>query len=77
MGVSSLVGYDKFPEQGKFLGREVEVCFNYDTTKTLLGVVVRDDAEGEGTMIIQLEDGRYVLSTECMYSTSFTKTHRV
>jgi len=43
------------------------VCFDYDTSRTLLGLVVRDDAEEPGRMIIKLEDGRHVLSTECQY----------
>lgn len=68
MGVVDNIGYRKFPKQGAFMGKEVTVCFNYDTSETISGVVVRDDAEEPGKMIIQLVDGRYVLSTECQYS---------
>lgn len=63
------IDFDKFPAQGVFLGMYVRVCFNYDTSRILLGRVVRDDKEEPGRMIIRLEDGRYVLSTECQYQT--------
>lgn len=58
---------DSFPEQGPYWGQKVRVCFNYDTSKTFLGLVVRDDSTAPGIMIIKLEDGRHVLSTECQY----------
>jgi hypothetical protein len=67
MGVHQNVGYDKFPKQGKNLGRLVKVCFNYDTSKIINGIIVRDDREDPGLTIIQLADGRYVLATECQY----------
>ena len=68
MGIATNIRFDCFPKQGSFLMRQVEVCFDYDTSKTLKGIVVRDDAEEPGRMIIKLENGRYVLSTECQYS---------
>jgi hypothetical protein len=58
----------RYPRQGAFLGKTVEVYFNYDTSATVRGKVIRDDAEKPGLMIIQLEDGRAVRSTECQYS---------
>lgn len=58
---------NNFPKQGVWLGKRVVVCFNYDTSRQFPGVVVRDDAEEPGRMIIGLDDGRYVLSTECQY----------
>lgn len=61
------VGFDTFPVQGSFKGRRVRVCFNYDSSRTIEGTVVREDIEEPGRMIIQLDDGRVVLSTECMY----------
>lgn len=67
MGSVSNIAIDKFPPQGKYLGKPVEVCFNYDTTKSIKGVCVRDDTELPGLMIIKLEDNRYVLSTECQW----------
>lgn len=67
MGIETNVDAERFPTQGVYWGRQVRVCFNYDTSKTLLGLVVRDDAEAPGRMIIRLDDGRHVLSTECQY----------
>ena len=61
------VDIDKFPAQGEWLGKKVRVCFNYDTSRTITGIVVRDDTEEPGRMIIKLEDERYILSTECQY----------
>lgn len=68
MGVHKNIGFDKFPEQGAYLGRSVTVCFNYDTSKTIPGTIIRDDREEPGVGIIRLEDNRYVLMTECQYS---------
>lgn len=68
MGVVKNVGFSKFPKQGKFLKRRVEVCFNYDPSNRIEGEIVRDDSEEPGVLIIKLDDGRYVLATECMYA---------
>jgi len=68
MGEVSNVGFDRFPKQGKYKGRRVRVCFNYDASLEIMGTVIRDDAEEPGHLIIQLDDGRVVLATECMYS---------
>lgn len=68
MGCEPNIGPDRWPRQGSFLGARVRVCFDYDTAKTWEGIVLRDDAEEPGRMIIQLDDGRVVLSTECQYS---------
>lgn len=73
MGVVDNISYDNFPKQGSYVGRPVSVCFNYDTSKTILGKIVRDDAEAPGLLIIQLDDGRFVLATECMYSLSSSR----
>ncbi|ASV43389.1 hypothetical protein [Vibrio phage JSF12] len=67
MGVVKNVGFDTFPEQGTWLGRNVDVCFNHDTTKIIRGVIVREDNEAPGVLIIQLSDGRFVLATECQF----------
>jgi hypothetical protein len=68
MGIEKNVGIDKFPKQGEMLGKKVEVCFNYETSKKMIGRVVRDDIEEPYKSIIKLRDGRYILSTECHYS---------
>lgn len=68
MGVEPNITASKAPKDGAWLGRRVRVCFHYDTSQTLDGKVVRDDAEAPGVMIIRLDGGRYVLSTECQWS---------
>lgn len=67
MGYHYNVDYEKFPAQGVFLNKECKVCFNY-ADRTIKGKIVRDDMEEPFKTIIQLEDGRFVMSTECMYS---------
>jgi len=67
MGVHPNIGFEKFPKQGSCAGQPVSVCFNYDTSKRILGKFVRDDAEAPFMAIIQLDDGRFILATECQY----------
>lgn len=57
-----------FPKQGSFLGRRVLVAFDYDKANAVHGTVRREDVEAPGRVIIELDDGRLVLSTECQYS---------
>ena len=57
-----------FPKQGKHLGRGCIVTFHYARTPELFGAIVRDDMENPWSTIIRLDDGRYVLATECQYS---------
>lgn len=68
MGVEHNVGIDHFPKQGSWQGLRTKVCFRYDTSRIIMGTVVRDDAEAPWKTIIRLDDGRFVLSTECMHS---------
>jgi hypothetical protein len=68
MGVEKSIAHDRFPKQGSWLGTRAKVCFNYDASNTIGGTIVRDDAEEPGRSIIALDDGRYVLTTECMWS---------
>lgn len=67
MGSHPNIGITKFPDQGTFLNKRVSVCFDYDTSLQIHGTVVREDLEEPGRMIIQLDDGRYVLAIECQY----------
>lgn len=77
MGCVENIAWNKFPKQKgddyKYpkdaVGRNVKVCFQYDTSHMFNGKVVRHDMEDPGIMIIALEDGRYVLDTECQYRT--------
>lgn len=68
MGVVANVGYKRMPKQGTWLGKRTKVCFNYDTSRTVMGTIVRDDDEEPRLTIITLDDGRVVLSTECQHS---------
>jgi len=68
MGCIKNVEMDLFPKQGSSLNKRVNVCFYYDTTKTIGGIIVRDDIEEPYVEIIKLDDGRYVLTTECQYT---------
>lgn len=74
MGCVSTISYYNFPKQYdssykyNHLGKRVEVCYHYDTNKKHTGVIVRDDREEPWQTIIYLDNGRYVLATECQYS---------
>ncbi|RMI14267.1 hypothetical protein EBE87_28085 [Pseudoroseomonas wenyumeiae] len=68
MGDVPPVGFDRFPKQGSWLGRRVEVCFDYDTSRTIGGTIIREDEEAPGLMLIHLDDGRVVRSVECQYA---------
>ncbi|GAB0059108.1 hypothetical protein IBA8401_01320 [Pseudomonas syringae] len=67
MGCVSNVSATTFPKQAAYAGIRVRVCFNYDTSASICGVIVRDDAVAPGVMIIRLDDARHVLSTECQW----------
>lgn len=50
MGVEKSIDINSFPKQytaaeSKMggIGRKVEVCFNYNASKTITGVIIRDD----------------------------------
>jgi len=68
MGVEKNINIDLFPKQGSWVGKKVEVCFHYDSSKCIYGTIVRDDSEEPGIGIIALDDGRYILTTECQHS---------
>lgn len=68
MGVHPNIGYARFPEQSDNVGEIVLVCFDYDLDHQVRGEIVRDDVVDPYIMIIKLDDGRYVRSTECQYS---------
>lgn len=74
MGCVKNITYEKFPKQAdenykyQKVGKRVEVCYHYDTSKTHLGTIVRDDVEEPYEMIIKLDNGRYLRGIECQYS---------
>ena len=65
MGVEKNIDANSFPKQGEWLGQRFRICFNYDTSQIVEGTCVRDDKEDPGRTIFALDDGRYVLATEC------------
>lgn len=67
MGVVANVGYERMPKQGPWLGKRTRVCFHYDTSRTVMGTIVRNDSEAPWVTIISLDDGRVVLATECQH----------
>lgn len=68
MGVHLNISSDKFPKQGRWLGGRCEVCFNFDTSKRIGATCVRDDREEPYLAIFELDNGKYVLSTECQHT---------
>lgn len=76
MGCVQNITYEKYPKQKdkdyeypRFkIGARVEVCYNYNTTNTHLGEIVRDDLEEPYRTIIKLDNGRYLLGEECQFS---------
>lgn len=68
MGVVSTIQHNMFPVQGRLVGQTIEICFHYDTDNSIKGVCVRDDIEEPFKTIFKLDDGRFVLSTECQYT---------
>lgn len=72
MGVHPSIDFDKFPEQGKWLNVRTRVLFGY-RDEPIWGTIVRDDMEEPFRTIIKLDDGRYVLGTECQHSPEVNK----
>lgn len=67
MGVKENITATEFPKQGELAGKRVLVCFHHDTSRTVEGVVLRDDVEEPFRRVIHLDDGRVVLDTECQF----------
>lgn len=69
MGIVPTIAHDRFPAQSTHVGRRVRVVFNYNLEfPKLLGTIVRDDYEIPHVSIIQLDNGKYILTTECQYT---------
>lgn len=61
----------KFPKQDESLiGLQVIVTIDCDVTNLLYGSIVRADAEPPFIKIFELENGRYVLASECQHNVS-------
>lgn len=67
MGCHETIAVDRFPAQSKYVGARVKVYFHYGAARSTAGTIVRDDTEQPLRTIIRLDDGRFVLGTECQY----------
>lgn len=67
MGQHPNIDYNKFPVQGKYLGKRVKVSFNY-SQKVERGTIIRDDIDNPFLTLIQLDNGGVVSSKECQYT---------
>lgn len=61
------VDINSFPRQGPYNNKRVKICFNCDTANVIMGRIVRDDYEEPWLTIISLDDGRFILATECQF----------
>lgn len=75
MGCVNKISDNTFPKQGDYLGKRCRVIFHYGHHGPVehMGTIIRDDMERphpdkEPLTIIQLDDGRVVMSTECQYA---------
>lgn len=71
MGSVSTISHEHFPKQGEMLHKRVKVAFHYNLEHTIVGTIIRDDMEHPYQTIIQLDDGHYILGTECQYSINY------
>lgn len=67
MGCVENVDFYKFPKQSAFVNRRCDVTFHYDTSRYILGTIIRDDREEPFETLIRLDDGRIIRATECQY----------
>ena len=72
MGTAPNVSFDTFPKQGEGLGKKHKVVFNYDTSRFVEAICVRDDVEEPYRMLFEYEhpvtgEKCVVLATECQY----------
>ena len=70
MGCVSTITLYGFPKQSEYVNRRCMVCFHYDTSKWIMGTIIRDDREDPYETLIRLDDGRTMRGAECQYSFS-------
>ena len=66
MGVVENVSSYHYPKQSVNVGKRVELMFRYSNV-VFSGRIVRDDAESPLQTIFCLDDGRFILDSECQY----------
>lgn len=71
MGMHPSIGKDRFPRQGA-VGERMKVRLSDGSE--LGGTMRRDDMEAPWLTLIELDDGRFVLGTECVYAFEKTPT---
>lgn len=54
-------------QQGSYLNRRTRVAFHGQISQAIGGTIVRDDMEDPYKIVIKLDAGRFVFSTECLY----------
>ncbi|MFQ3260541.1 hypothetical protein [Reinekea sp.] len=62
------LGVDKYPDQDNtLLNKKVVVMLGYDSKRPQRGRVLRADASAPSEVVIQLDDKRIVLGSECSF----------
>jgi hypothetical protein len=68
MGCVDHITAEKYPRQGALPEcARSGVLSTLTRARAFLGVVIRDDAEAPGRMMIKLDNGRVLLATECQW----------
>lgn len=69
MGIEKYVKSGVFPKQNSYLlNRSVEICIECNDAGMTKGKIVRADIEEPYVIIIHLENGQYVLGSECRFN---------
>lgn len=71
MGCVKTIDKYNFPRQTGHVNQRVSVCFHYDTSRTVDGTIIRDDAEEPFETLIKLDNGRVLRGVECQYSLKY------
>ena len=62
------LGVDTYPDQDNtLLNKKVVVMLSFESKKPLRGTVLRADAKPPNEVVIQLDDNRIVLGSECSF----------
>lgn len=67
MGYTKNITAFNFPKQSEDINKRCKVLFHYQDPE-VYGTIIRSDSEDPWQTIIQLDDGRIILATECQYS---------